>query len=184
MKIKNAVALVAGDVTLLINNAGDTAMQGAVSASGIEAARQEMGVNDFGPLQMSRAFAPILGENGGAIANVLSFLSLVTPALMVTNSASNAAALSPSHSLRAELKADSITVLAAMPVQIDPAMGAWTPEDKVSPSEAAADIVDAIASGVDAAFPGALPRGAAQAFQNDPKGLQAHLASVLPSQTA
>jgi len=44
-----------------------------VRTSDPDAARREMEVNYFGVLNMTRAFAPVLGANGGGyIANVLS----------------------------------------------------------------------------------------------------------------
>jgi NAD(P)-dependent dehydrogenase (short-subunit alcohol dehydrogenase family) len=65
------------DVNLLINNAGIALWTGFLGRDGVEAARSEMETNYFGPLLLSRAFAPILAKNGGgAIVNVLSILSL------------------------------------------------------------------------------------------------------------
>jgi short-subunit dehydrogenase len=172
----------APDVNVLVNNAGFSGESGALASADVSNAKREMDVNYFGPLNVSRGFAPVLKENnGGALVNVLSFLSLVALPLMGTYSASKAAALSLTHSLRAELKAQGTTVTAAMPVQVDTAMGAWTNQEKVTTKEAASDIVDAIEQGADEVFPGELSRGAAAAFTADPKGLQAQLATVLPT---
>ncbi len=177
-----AAAKLAPDVNLLINNAGFSGDSGALASADVSNAKQEMDVNYFGPLNVSRGFASVLKDNnGGALVNVLSFLSLVALPLMGTYSASKAAALSLTHSLRAELKSQGTTVIAAMPVQVDTAMGAWTNQDKVTPKEAASDIVDAIEEGAYEVFPGELSRGAAGAFIADPKGLQAQLATVLPT---
>jgi len=55
----------AGDVTLLINNAGIANFAGLISADNLDAARQKMEVNNFGTLRVTRAFAPILKKNGG-----------------------------------------------------------------------------------------------------------------------
>lgn len=62
----------AGDVNLLVNNAGISNWTNVVT-SGLKALRQEMDTNFWGTLAMVRAFAPVLGANGGgAILNVLS----------------------------------------------------------------------------------------------------------------
>jgi NAD(P)-dependent dehydrogenase (short-subunit alcohol dehydrogenase family) len=53
------------DVNLLINNAGISLWSGFLSPDSIEAARSEMETNYFGPLALSRAFAPVLAKNGG-----------------------------------------------------------------------------------------------------------------------
>ncbi|WP_413711731.1 SDR family oxidoreductase [Rhizobium sp. Rhizsp82] len=176
------VSVEAGDVNLVINNAGFSGETGALSGDDAALARREMDVNYFGPLYISRAFAPTLKSNGGGvIVNVLSFLSLVTLPLMGTYSASKAAALSLTNSLRAELSAQGTAVIAAMPVQVDTAMGAWTDQEKVTAEDAALDIMDAIENELTEVFPGTLSRVAAAAFVADPKGLQAQLATILPS---
>jgi NAD(P)-dependent dehydrogenase (short-subunit alcohol dehydrogenase family) len=66
------------DVNLLINNAGISLWSGFLSPEAVQAARLEMETNYFGPLAMTRAFAPVLAQNGGgAIVNVLSVLSWI-----------------------------------------------------------------------------------------------------------
>ncbi|HEY9466842.1 MAG TPA: SDR family oxidoreductase [Vicinamibacterales bacterium] len=178
----NAVAERAQDVTLVINNAGYNAMTGTLTADVVAGARQEMEVNYIGPLRVARAFAPAIAKaGGGTIVNVLSFLSLVTLPLMATYSASKAAALAMTRSLRAELGSQNINVLAAMPVQIDTAMGAWFIGEKIAPEEAAIGILDAVEAGEVEAFPGRLSQDMASAFKADPEALQAQLAQHLPA---
>jgi NAD(P)-dependent dehydrogenase (short-subunit alcohol dehydrogenase family) len=53
------------DVDPLINNAGISLRTGFLSCDAVEAARSEMETNYFGPLLLSRAFAPVLAKNGG-----------------------------------------------------------------------------------------------------------------------
>jgi short-subunit dehydrogenase len=79
-------------VTLLVNNAGYHANTRLVVTPQPDAARREMEVNYFGTLEMTRAFAPILGANGGgAIVNVLSVAAVVPAAFMGGYSPSKAA---------------------------------------------------------------------------------------------
>ena len=60
----------------MVNNAGVLRGRRLIAAADLTAARQEMEVNYFGLLRMSRAFAPILAANGGgALINVLSILA-------------------------------------------------------------------------------------------------------------
>ena len=71
-----AAACVAGNVNLLINNAGIARPGGFLADGAVEAAREQFEVNFVGPLRMARAFAPVLAKNGGgAIINVLSVTS-------------------------------------------------------------------------------------------------------------
>ncbi|HEY3188397.1 MAG TPA: SDR family NAD(P)-dependent oxidoreductase [Solirubrobacteraceae bacterium] len=69
-----AAAEAAQDVTLLINNAGIWA--GTATLGDEAGLREELEVNYLWPVAVSRAFAPILGANGGGVLiNVLSALS-------------------------------------------------------------------------------------------------------------
>lgn len=73
------------DVNLLVNNAGLFANQRLVLAGDPDAARREMEVNYFGVLNMTRAFAPVLGANGGgSIANERGMTKLLKVTTMDT----------------------------------------------------------------------------------------------------
>ena len=68
-------AAIAGDATVLINNAGITTGTSLVDGD-LAQIELEMETNFYGPLRVTRAFAPILASNGGgAILNVLSVIS-------------------------------------------------------------------------------------------------------------
>jgi NAD(P)-dependent dehydrogenase (short-subunit alcohol dehydrogenase family) len=89
------------DVNLLINNAGIALRTGFLALDSIEAAGSEMETNYYGPLLLSRAFAPVLPKHGGgAIVNLLSVLSWVAVPSAGTCSASKAAAWSLTNWLR------------------------------------------------------------------------------------
>lgn len=60
-----AVAAQAGDVTLLVNNAG-IARDVDLLTGDLADARAEIETNYFGTLEMIRAFVPVLEANGGA----------------------------------------------------------------------------------------------------------------------
>ncbi|MFF0344741.1 SDR family NAD(P)-dependent oxidoreductase [Kribbella sp. NPDC004875] len=70
-----AAAAAAGEVSLLVNNAGITT--GAELVTGdLAEIRREMDTHFWGTLDVIRAFSPVLaGNGGGAIVNVLSALS-------------------------------------------------------------------------------------------------------------
>lgn len=175
-----AAATTASDITLLVNNAGVAAFTGALAAKDLSGARQEMEVNYFGLLALTRALsqAPAF-RSGGAIVNVLSFLALVTLPAAGTYSASKSAALALTRTLRAELKPRGVQVLGVLPVQVDTPLGAPLPEPKLTPDQVATGALDALEAGEEEVFPGALSQGAAQAFKNDPAALQAHMANLV-----
>jgi NAD(P)-dependent dehydrogenase (short-subunit alcohol dehydrogenase family) len=107
-----AIAKDCTDVNLLINNAGITRRSGFLAPDAVEAARAEMEANYFGPLLLSRAFAPVLAKNGGgAIVNVLSVASWVSLASSGSYSASKAAAWSLTNWLRTGLREQGTQVV-------------------------------------------------------------------------
>ncbi|MGL4619461.1 MAG: SDR family NAD(P)-dependent oxidoreductase, partial [Chroococcidiopsis sp.] len=101
-----AAAQTAQDVTILINNAGVLGTGGLFTATSVETAQWEMNTNYFGTLSMTRAFAPILKQNGGgAMVNMLSIVSVVNAPVFGSYSASKAALYSLTQDVRAELAA-------------------------------------------------------------------------------
>ncbi|MEM7258785.1 MAG: SDR family NAD(P)-dependent oxidoreductase, partial [Pseudomonadota bacterium] len=134
-----AITNVAGrcsDVSLLINNAGVNQMSAFAASDSIDGARQEMEVNYFGTLAMSRAFATVLSRNGGgAMINMLSILSRVNLPLMGSLCASKAAGLSLVQGLRAELDGQGTAVVAVMPGAVDTDMSKDFPPPKMPPAE-------------------------------------------------
>lgn len=175
-------AKAAKDVTLLINNAGYAGEGSAYTTYSLANARQEMEVNYFGLLAMANAFAPILKANGGgAIVNVLSFLSHVTIPLVATYSASKAAALAVTDSLRAELAGQGTKVVSVMPVQVETDMGQLFPPPRVTTQEVVGEALDAVEQGRDEVFPGEQTKKSAKDFAADPKAVQAYLSTLLPT---
>ena len=175
-----SMATIAADITLLINNAGTAAFSGALAAKDLAPARQEMEVNYFGVLALTRALSntPAL-RRGGAIVNILSFLALTTLPVAGTYSASKSAALALTRTLRAELKPRGVQVVGVLPVQTDTPAYAPLPEPKLKPEEVASFTLDGLEAGEDEVFPGPLSQGAADFFKKDPAALQARMSTVV-----
>ncbi len=177
-----AAAAQAGDVTLLINNAGFNSNSGALKSPAMEDARREMDVNYFGTLSMIRAFAPVLKANGGGgIINMLSILSRVALPMMGTLCASKAAGLSLTQAVRAELKAQGTQVFAVMPGAVDTDMSKDFPPPKLDP----ADVVRAALNGVEAGdendiYPGDMAQGLRAGLEHDPKEVEEEMSGYLP----
>ncbi|MEU5275605.1 SDR family oxidoreductase [Streptomyces asoensis] len=144
-----AAARVASDATLLINNAGiSTATQ--LLNGDLDAVRLEMETNFFGPLTLTRAFAPVIeGNGGGAVLNVLSVLSWLHPAGLGSYAATKAAAWALTDATREELAPRGITVSALHVGYMDTDMAASVPADqKTDPAEVAAQALDGIEKGL------------------------------------
>ena len=137
-----------GDVTLVINNAGIIRASGFLGEKGVEAVRAELETNFFGPVHVSRAFAPILARNGGgAIVNVLSALSWVAFPSSSTYSASKAAAWSFSNGLRNELRGQGTQVLALHVGYMDTDMVRDVAAPKSKPEDVARQTLEALEAG-------------------------------------
>ena len=137
-----------GDVTLVINNAGIIRGSGFLGETGVEAVRAELETNFFGPVLVSRAFAPILARNGGgAIVNVLSALSWVAFPSSSTYSASKAAAWAFSNGLRNELRGQGTQVLALHVGYMDTDMVREVAAPKSKPEDVARQVLEALEAG-------------------------------------
>jgi NAD(P)-dependent dehydrogenase (short-subunit alcohol dehydrogenase family) len=138
------------DVNLLINNAGIALWTGFFAPGSVEAARSEMETNYYGPLLLTRAFAPVLAKNGGgAIVNLLSVLSWVAVPSAGTYSASKAAAWSLTNWLRTALREQGTQVVGvhAGPVETDMASQLTLP--KITPVEVVQQALRAVEAGRD-----------------------------------
>ena len=143
-----AAACDLGDVTLVINNAGIIRGSGFLGEKGVEAVRAELETNFFGPVLVSRAFAPILARNGGgAIVNVLSALSWVAFPSSSTYSASKAAAWAFSNGLRNELRGQGTQVLALHVGYMDTDMVREVAAPKSKPEDVARQVLEALEAG-------------------------------------
>ena len=173
----NRAAAQATDVTLLINNAGINHNTAFLLAPDLAIAREEFECNYLAPLRVTRAFAPALIANKGAVLNMLTILSRVNLPLMGSYCASKAAALSLTQGLRAELGAKGVRVAAALPGAVDTRMTAGLPIPKMSPAEAATEILDGFEVGEEEIYVGDMARGLAAGLASDPKGVERQLAS-------
>lgn len=98
-----AAAAAAGDVTIVVNNAGISRRDAnSLLDSSLDDVRALFETNFFGAIQVVRAFAPILGANGGgALVDVHSALSWV--GISGVYSATKAAFWSATNSFRLDL---------------------------------------------------------------------------------
>jgi short-subunit dehydrogenase len=170
-------AVVAKDVTLLINNAGVNHNTSFLLAPDLSIAREEFEVNYMAPLRVTRAFAPILIANHGAVLNMLTILSRVNLPFMGSYCASKAAALSLTQGLRAELGPKGVRVAAALPGAVDTRMTAGLGIPKMSPADAAREILDGFEAGEEETYVGEMARGLAAGLASDPKAVERQLAN-------
>lgn len=144
----HAAAAACADVSLLVNNAGRFENQRLVLTADPDAARREMEVNYFGVLNMTRAFAPVLGANGGGcIVNVLSVAGAFPAPFMGGYSPAKAATLFLSSITRSELADQGTEVTALIVGSVDTRMAAHVQGRKEDPADIARAGLDALDRG-------------------------------------
>ena len=175
-----AAAAQCTDVSIVINNAGAFLNQRLIGADTMAAAREEMEVNYFGVLSMSRAFAPVLKENGGgAIVNVLSAGGLCAMPVMGGYSPSKFAAKAATTCIRAELAPQGTSVTALFVGSVDTRMASHVEGKKERPEDIARVGLSAIKRKLDEADTDRMVLEVRAALARDPKGHERALARML-----
>jgi len=143
----SAVAEIAGDVTLLVNNAGVSTYQNLIRGD-LDEIHREMDTQFFGTLAVTRAFADTLGRNGGgAIINVLSALSWFSWDGVTSYSAAKAAEWSLTNGTRVELAAQGTHVLGVHLGAADTDMMSGYEGPLLDPAEVVCAALDGLAAG-------------------------------------
>jgi short-subunit dehydrogenase len=173
-----AAAEQAKDVTVLVNNAG-VSVQASFLNSPVEDIRREFETNFYGPLQVTRAFVPIIEANGGGhVLNVHSVLSWIGVA--GSYSASKAALWSQTNSLRLELKPRGIDVTGLHVGYVDTDMAADVDAPKSSPKEVAALAIGGVESGAYEVLADDLSRRVKAGLAADIEALYPQLVKLTP----
>ncbi|MDQ0576845.1 NAD(P)-dependent dehydrogenase (short-subunit alcohol dehydrogenase family) [Agromyces albus] len=143
--IQAAVAA-AGDVTVLINNAGANPSTPGILTHTDEEIRNNVETNFLGPLFLARAFAPILSaRDESVIIDIHSALSWYAVAGIY--SATKAALWSATNSLRLELAPEGVHVVGVHVGWVDTAMAAHTSDPKTDPADLVRTVLDAVEAG-------------------------------------
>ena len=163
-----AAAAAAGDVTLLINNAGIATGANLVTGD-LADVRREFDTHFFGTLAVVRAFAPILKANGGgAVLNVLSALSWFSYEGGSAYCAAKSAEWSLTNGIRLELAKQGTLVTGLHLGLTDTDMTAGMSGDKGDPADVARAGLDGIAAGALEVLADATSRRVKAALSGDP----------------
>jgi NAD(P)-dependent dehydrogenase (short-subunit alcohol dehydrogenase family) len=168
------------DVTLLVNNAGVAAMTRLIGAPDLSGARREMETNFWGVLAMCRAFAPVLGANGGGgILNVLSVGAMACFPQVGTYCASKHAAAALTQGVRLELHGQQTHVAGVYTGAVATDMSARTPGPKITPLEHARACLDGFEGGATEIHPDFRSRELRDAIGCDREAFERSLLSRL-----
>lgn len=136
----------AGDVTVLINNAGASPASFGILTHTDEEIRNNVETNFLGPLFLARAFAPILSaQNDSVIIDIHSAMSWY--AVGGIYSATKAALWSATNSLRLELAPEGVHVVGVHVGWVDTAMAAHSTDPKTDPADLVSTVLDAVEAG-------------------------------------
>jgi NAD(P)-dependent dehydrogenase (short-subunit alcohol dehydrogenase family) len=163
------LAAACGDVSVLVNNAGIANLGGFLADDTVEQAYQQLETNFFGPLRMSRAFAPVLAANGGgAILNVLSIASWLNGPMLGVYGVSKSAVWALTNGLRLELapQGTQVTGLHVGFVDTDLTRGLDVP--KALPADVVRAALDGLEAGDAEVLADDVSRAVKQGLSTDP----------------
>jgi short-subunit dehydrogenase len=141
------VADAAGDVTIVVNNAGISSAIPLVTGD-LAAIRREFETNVFGPLAVTRAFADTLARNGGgAVLNVLSASSWSSFPGATTYGATKAGAWGLTDGLRLELATQGTQVTGLHMGLVDTDMTAGFDGEKITVGDVVTAALDGLERG-------------------------------------
>jgi NAD(P)-dependent dehydrogenase (short-subunit alcohol dehydrogenase family)/uncharacterized OB-fold protein len=172
-----------GRVDIIVNTAEHTRPGGIVDRQGLTIARTEIDVRYFGLLRLAQAFGPAMRARGAdgvnsatAFVNLFSVYALMNWPPYGAHAAAEAACLSASQSMRAELRPGGVKV---MNVFFGPLETEWfqtVPPPKVVPARLAGAVIDALRQGLEDVFVGEVAQDVRARLAVNPKALERELA--------
>lgn len=170
-QVKKAIEM-AQDTQILVNNAGSLA-GGSILEASMDDIAHDMEVNYFGTLRITRAFVPVLKKNSGsAIASISSIVGLTSMSIIGGYCASKSALFSAIQSMRRDLKSHHISVYGIFPGPIDTDMAKGMEMSKISPREAAENILMGIQNDHEDIFPDPMSQQYGALWLSNPKELE------------
>ncbi|GAB5405650.1 MAG: SDR family oxidoreductase [Aureliella sp.] len=165
-----AAAQAAGDVEVVVNNAGVLTTTSALDEDVHKSLDFEFDVNVYGLVRVAQAFAPVLKANGGgALAQLNSVVSVKTFGQFATYSASKAASYAITQGLRESLKQQGTHVVSVHPGPIKTDMieaDKDLAEIAEPPSLVAKAIFDAVENGSFHAWPDSMAQQIGSAYES------------------
>lgn len=172
-----------GRVDIVINTAQHIRPGGIGERRGVSIARDEMDMRYFGLMRLAQAFGPALRFRGAdgtnsatAFVNLLSCYALVNWPAYGAHSAVEAACLSASQSLRAEMRPAGVRVLNVFHGPLETEWYQTVPPPKLAPAGLARAVVQALRGGVEDSFVGDVAEDIRARHAANPKGLERELA--------
>lgn len=177
--VQELASMIGAKVEILVNNSSHVRMGGVIDRFDLNTSRDELEVHYHGLMRLAGTFGPVMRSRGadgahgaGAWVNVLSAYALVNNPEFGTYAASQAAALSLSHCLRAELAAGGIRVVNAFTGPLEDEWHQMVPPPKLEPAMVARRIVDALKKGQEDVPIGAVAEEMIARLAENPKEME------------
>ncbi|MCA1475415.1 SDR family NAD(P)-dependent oxidoreductase [Bradyrhizobium sp. NBAIM08] len=173
---------IGGKVDILVNTAEYVRPGGLLDRRGTSIARDEIDQAYLGFINLAQAFGPAMRMRGAdginssaAWVNILSVYALANWPAFGAYSASQAACLSLSHCLRAELRPGGVRVMNLFTGPVDTEWFQTVPPPKVAPRAIAQAIVSGLKNGLEEMYVGDVAEEIRQRLAANPKALEREL---------
>ena len=173
---------IGGRVDIIVNTTEHVRPGGIMARKGLVVAREEMDIRYFGLMRLAQAFGPALRFRGAdgvnsatAIVNFLFVHALANWPEFGAYSATEAACLSASHSLRAELRPGGVKFINVFHGPLETDWFQELPPPKVAATQLAKSAVDALKRGLEDVFVGDIAQDIRDRFLANPKALEREL---------
>ncbi len=180
--VERLAASIGGKVDILVNTAGHLRDGGVIDAKGVLLARDAFEVNVLGLMRLAQAFGPGMRfraadgtNNAAAWVNLLSIHALAALPARAAWSASQAAALSLSRSLRAEMGTAGVRVMNVFAGPVEDEWEQLTPPPKIAPAALAKAIVGGLKDGVEDLYVGDVAEELRQRLRENHKAVEREL---------
>jgi NAD(P)-dependent dehydrogenase (short-subunit alcohol dehydrogenase family)/uncharacterized OB-fold protein len=180
--VADLAADIGGKVDILVNTSEHVRAGGLLDRQGTSVVRDEIDQSYLGFVHLAQAFGPAMRMRGSdgvnsaaAWVNILSVYALANWPMFGAYSASQAACLSLSHSLRAELRPGGVKVVNVFTGPLDIEWFQMVPPPKVAPRAVASAIVSALKRGLEDVFVGDVAEDIRQRLAANPKAVEREL---------
>ncbi|MBR0955815.1 SDR family NAD(P)-dependent oxidoreductase [Bradyrhizobium japonicum] len=173
---------IGGKVDILVNTTEYVRPGGLLDRKGTSIARDEIDHAYLGFINLAQAFGPVMRMRGAdginnsvAWVNILSVHALANWPAFGAYSASQAACLSLSHCLRAELRPGGIKLMNVFTGPVDTEWFQTVPPPKVAPRAIAQAVVAGLRGGLEEMYVGDVAEEIRQRLAANPKALEREL---------
>ena len=172
-----------GRVDIVVNTAEYIRAGGIVDRQGLTVARTEIDVRYLGLLRLAQAFGPAMRARGAdgvnsatAFVNLLSVYALMNWPPYGAYAAVEAACLSATQAMRAELRSGGVKVVNVFFGPLETEWFEAVPPPKVAPARLASAVIDALRQGLEDVFVGEIAQDVRARLAVNPKALERELA--------